>query len=191
VEPPSATILLHAWRGGEATALDRLLPLVYDELARIARGALRSERADHTLQTKALVHEAYIRLIDADVSWQDKAHFMAVAARTMRRVLVDHARSRRRQKRGGGAVKVELEDVAATIAAPSVDVLDLHDVLERLAAFDPRQASIVELHFFGGLNYDETAEAVGVSAATVDRDLRNAKAWMRHELSARGSRADE
>ena len=191
MEPPSATILLHAWRGGEATALDRLLPLVYDELARIARGALRSERADHTLQTKALVHEAYIRLIDADVSWQDKAHFMAVAARTMRRVLVDHARSRRRQKRGGGAVKVELEDVAATIAAPSVDVLDLHDVLERLAAFDPRQASIVELHFFGGLNYDETAEAVGVSAATVDRDLRNAKAWMRHELSARGRRADE
>lgn len=191
MEPPSATILLHAWRGGEASALDRLLPLVYDELARIARGALRSERSDHTLQTRALVHEAYIRLIDADVSWQDKAHFMAVAARTMRRVLVDHARSRRRQKRGGGAVKVELEDVTAMVAAPSVDVLDLHDVLERLAAFDPRQANIVELHFFGGLNYDETAEAVGVSAATVDRDLRNAKAWMRHELSARGKRADE
>lgn len=184
---PSATILLHAWRGGEATALDRLLPLVYDELARIARGALRSERDDHTLQTRALVHEAYIRLIDADVSWQDKAHFMAVAARTMRRVLVDHARSRRRQKRGGGAVKVELEDIAAVVAAPSLDVLDLHDVLERLAAFDARKASIVELHFFGGLSYDETAEAVGVSAATVDRELRMAKAWLRHELTAKGS----
>lgn len=191
MDAPSATILLHAWRGGEATALDRLLPLVYDELARIARGALRSERPDHTLQTRALVHEAYLRLIDADVSWQDKAHFMAVAARTMRRVLVDHARGRRRQKRGGGAVKVELEDVAAIVAAPSVDVLDLHDVLERLAEFDPRKASIVELHFFGGLSYDETAEAVGVSAATVDRELRMAKAWLRHELTTRGSAATE
>lgn len=183
---PSATILLHAWRGGESTALDRLLPLVYDELARIARGALRSERADHTLQTRALVHEAYLRLIDADVSWQDKAHFMAVAARTMRRVLVDHARSRRRQKRGGGAVKVELEDVAALITGPSVDVLDLHDVLEKLAEFDARKAAIVELHFFGGLSYDETAEAVGVSAATVDRELRTAKAWLRHQLTTQG-----
>lgn len=180
----NATILLQQWRNGEASALDRLLPLVYDELARIARGALRSERVDHTLQTHALVSEAYMRLIGADVSWQDKAHFMAVAARTMRRVLVDHARSRRRQKRGGGAVKVELEDVAAVISGPSVDVLDLHDVLERLAAFDPRKASIVELHFFGGLSYDETAEAVGVSPATVDRELRMAKAWLRHELTA-------
>ena len=180
---PSATILLHAWRGGEATALDRLLPLVYDELARIARGALRSERADHTLQTRALVHEAYLRLIDADVSWQDKAHFMAVAARTMRRVLVDHARSRRRQKRGGGAVKVELEDIAAVITGPSVDVLDLHEALDALAAFDQRKADIVELHFFGGLSYDETAEAVGISPATVHRELRFAKAWLRNKLS--------
>lgn len=188
---PSATILLHAWRGGEATALDRLLPLVYDELARIARGALRSERADHTLQTRALVHEAYLRLIDADVSWQDKAHFMAVAARTMRRVLVDHARSRRRQKRGGGAVKVELEDVAAIVTGPTVDVLDLHDALEDLAKFDPRKAEIVELHFFGGLSYDETAEAMGVSAATVDRELRSAKAYLRTQMTSRGGAATE
>jgi RNA polymerase sigma factor (TIGR02999 family) len=183
--PPdrTATLLLRAWRGGERDALDRLLPLVYDELASLARSALRSERAGHTLQTRGLVHEAYMRLVDADVPWQDKAHFLAVAARTMRRVLVDHARARRRQKRGGDAVRVDLDDVAVPVHGPSIDILALNDVLEKLAAFDERKSLIVELHFFGGMSYEETAEAVGVSPATVDRELRFAKAWLRHELT--------
>jgi RNA polymerase sigma factor (TIGR02999 family) len=184
--PPSdrrtATLLLQAWRGGDRAALDRLLPVVYDELSRLAHGALRGERPDHTLQTRALVHEAYLRLLDADVPFQDRAHFMAVAARTMRRVLVDHARARRRDKRGGGAARIDLDRVDLAAPAAGLDVLDLHDALERLAAFDARKSSIVELHYFGGLSYDETAEAVGVSAATVDRELRLARAWLRVEM---------
>ena len=179
----TATLLLRAWRGGERDALERLLPLIYDELASMARSALRSERAGHTLQTSGLVHEAYLRLVDADVSWQDKAHFLAVAARTMRRVLVDHARARRRHKRGGDAVRVDLDDVAVPVHGPSIDILALNDVLEKLAAFDERKSAIVELHFFGGMSYEETAEAVGVSPATVDRELRFAKAWLRHALT--------
>ncbi|MGE0453174.1 MAG: ECF-type sigma factor [Vicinamibacteria bacterium] len=178
----TATQLLRAWRGGNREALDRLLPVVYEELASLARGAMRGERRDHTLQTRALVHEAYLRLIDADVAWQDRAHFMAVAARTMRRVLVDHARAKRRHKRSGG-VRVEL-DASLASAGPGLDVLALHDALERLAAFDARKGQIVELHYFGGLNYDETAEALAVSAATVDRELRLAKAWLKHDLGA-------
>src|SRR5262245_8813057 len=179
----SATMLLHAWRGGDRQALDRLLPIVYDELAALARQALRSERADHTLQTRALVHEAYLRLVDAEVSFHDRAHFMAVAARTMRRILIDHARARLRDKRGGGALKVELDEVSVPAPAPSVDILALHEALERLAAFDARKSDVVELHFFGGLSYDETAEALGISAATVDRELRLAKAWLRVDLA--------
>ena len=178
----TATLLLQAWRGGDRAALDRLLPVVYDELSRLARGALRGERPDHTLQTRGLVHEAYLRLLDADVPFQDRAHFMAVAARTMRRVLVDHARARRRDKRGGGAARVDLDRIDLAAPEAGLDVLDLHDALERLAAFDSRKSSIVELHYFGGLSYDETAEAIGVSAATVDRELRLAKAWLRVEM---------
>lgn len=180
----TATYLLRAWRGGDRAALDRLLPLVYDELAGLAHQALHRERVGHTLQTRALVHEVYVRLVDADVAWQDRAHFLAVAARTMRRVLVDHARARRRQKRGGGAVRVDLDAAALPVDPPEADILDLNDALERLAAFDARKSAIVELHYFGGLSYDETAEAVGVSAATVDRELRLAKAWLRHELTS-------
>jgi RNA polymerase sigma factor (TIGR02999 family) len=179
----TTTVLLQAWRGGDRNALDRLLPVVYDELSGLARRALHGERSDHTLQTRALVHEAYLRLVDADISFQDRAHFMAIAARTMRRVLVDHARFRRREKRGGGAVRVDLDSV--DLPAPpdeGLDILDLHEALERLAAFDARKSAIVELHFFGGMSYDETAEAVGVSAATVDRELRLAKAWLKVEL---------
>jgi RNA polymerase sigma factor (TIGR02999 family) len=178
-----ATLLLRAWRGGDRGALDQLLPAVYDELAAIAHRALRSERADHTLQTRALVHEAYIRLVDADISFHDRAHFMAVAARSMRRILVDHARARVRDKRGGGAVRIDIENVDLPAPGQGLGILDLHDALERLAAFDPRKSSVVELHFFGGLSYDETAEAVGISAATVDRELRLAKAWLKVELA--------
>jgi RNA polymerase sigma factor (TIGR02999 family) len=178
----TATVLLQAWRGGDRDALDHLLPVVYDELSGLARRALRGERADHTLQTRALVHEAYIRLVDADISFQDRSHFMAVAARTMRRILVDHARARLRDKRGAGAARIGLDDVDLPAPGQSLDILALHDALERLASFDPRKSAIVELHFFGGLSYDETAAAIGVSAATVDRELRLAKAWLRVEL---------
>lgn len=179
---PTATVLLQAWRGGDRGALDRLLPAVYEELASLAHRALRAERPDHTLQTRALVHEAYLRLIDADIPFQDRAHFMAVAARTMRRVLVDHARARVRDKRGGGALRIDLDQAELPAPGQGLDILDLHAALERLAAFDERKSSIVELHFFGGLSYDETAAAVGISAATVDRELRLAKAWLRVEL---------
>lgn len=181
-EPRTATVLLQAWRGGDRDALDRLLPVVYDELSGLARRALHGERQDHTLQTRALVHEAYLRLVDADIPFQDRAHFMAVAARTMRRVLVDHARARRRDKRGGGAVRIDLDRVDLPVPDASLDLLDLHEALERLAVFDPRKSTIVELHFFGGLSYEEAGEAVGVSPATVDRELRLAKAWLRVEL---------
>lgn len=183
----SATRLLQAWRGGDRAALDRLLPVVYDELAGLAHNALRSERSDHTLQTRALVHEAYIRLVDADIPFQDRAHFMAIAARTMRRVLVDYARSRVRQKRGGGAIRVDIDKADLPAPDDGLGILLLHDALERLASFDPRKAEIVELHFFGGLTYDETAAAVGISAATVDRELRMARAWLKVEMAGRNA----
>ncbi len=179
----TATRLLQAWRGGDREALDRLLPIVYDELAGLAHHVLRSERSDHTLQTRALVHEAYLRLVDADVAIQDRAHFMAIAARTMRRILVDYARSRVRQKRGGGAGRVDIDKVDLAAPDSGMDILVLHDALETLATFDGRKAEVVELHFFGGLTYDETAEALGISAATVDRELRLAKAWLRVEIA--------
>jgi RNA polymerase sigma factor (TIGR02999 family) len=182
-ERQSATRLLQAWRGGDRAALDRLLPVVYDELAGLAHHVLRAERSDHTLQTRALVHEAYIRLVDADISFQDRAHFMAIAARTMRRILVDYARSRIRQKRGGGAVRIDIDKVDLPAPDGGIGILLLHDALERLASFDARKAEIVELHFFGGLTYDETAAALGLSAATVDRELRMAKAWLKVEMA--------
>jgi RNA polymerase sigma factor (TIGR02999 family) len=182
-----ATALLLQWRAGDRAALDRLLPIVYDELSDLAHRALRFERGDHTLQTRALVHEAYLRLIDAEVPYQDRAHFMAVAARAIRRILVDHARLRRRQKRGGGLVRVDADSVELPARSDGVDVVDLHEALERLAAFDARKSEIVELHYFGGLSYDETAAALGVSAATVDRELRLAKAWIRVELEGGAS----
>jgi RNA polymerase sigma factor (TIGR02999 family) len=179
------TQLLHSWRGvGSREAFDQLTTMLYDELQRIARGALRRERPGHTLQTQALLHEAYVRLIDAQVDWQDRAHFLAVAARTMRRVLVDHGKARGRAKRGGGAVLVTLTGsipVAAAAPAP-VDVLVLSDALDRLAAQDERMAQIVELHFFGGLTCEEAGEALGLSTRTVERELRAARAWLRRDL---------
>lgn len=184
-ETPDAgevTLLLRRWRGGDAVAAERLAPLVYDELRRIARGLMGGERPDHTLQPTALVHEAFLRLVDADVDWQDRAHFLAVGARVMRRLLVDHAKGRRRDKRGGGAVRVTLTPGVAATADRDADLLDLDRALETLASRDERQAKIVELHFFGGLTYDETGVVVGVSPATVKRDLRMAKAWLYREL---------
>ncbi len=182
--PPNATALLRSWRGGDRDALDRLLPLVYHELSLAARRALAGERAGHTLQTRALVHEAYLRLIDADVNYQDRAHFLAIAARTMRQVLVDHARARGRDKRGGGAVKVDLDDVILAAPEVSFDVIALHEALDRLSAIDARKAQLVEMHFFGGLNQEEAASALGVSLRTIERDLRVAKAMLRHDLDS-------
>jgi RNA polymerase sigma factor (TIGR02999 family) len=178
---PGATQLLMAWRAGDPSALDRLLPLLYTELARQAHLVLAREREGHTLETRALVHEAYLRLVDAEVDWKDRAHFLALSARTMRRILVDHAKSRLRDKRGGGCVRVTLE-CAGDLAAPAIDVLAVHQALDRLAAQDERKASLIEMHYFGGLNQEELAEAKQLSLRTVERELRMARAWLRRSL---------
>jgi len=176
--------LLIAWKNGDGTALERLMPLVYDELHALASRHLRGERPDHTLQTTALIHEAYLRLVGADVAWEGRGHFLAVAAQTMRRILVDHARGRSRAKRGGGERPVSLDEALVVSPDRGADVLALDEALARLSTLDERKARAVELHYFGGLTYDETAAALQVSAATVDRELRFAKAWLFRELTA-------
>ena len=168
----------------EQAVLEQLLPLVYRELRRQAAGYLRKERAGHTLQPTALVHEAYLRLIDQrDVRWQNRAHFFGVAAQAMRRILVDHARGRRRVKRGGADRRVTLTDAALIAEQRSVDLIDLDGALERLAALDPRQCRVVELRYFGGLSVEETAEALDISPATVKREWAMARAWLSAELN--------
>ncbi len=177
------TALLLQWQAGDRQALDRLLPLVYDQLHRIADRQLRRERQGHTLQPTAVVHETYLRLVDQRrANWQSRAQFFAVAAGMMRRVLVDHARGRRAAKRGGLVPHLSIEDVDAGIDPPSVDLVDLDDALGKLEALDADQARIVELRFFGGLTVEETAEVVGSSPATVKRDWHSAKAWLFSEL---------
>jgi len=180
--PGEISQLLVAWRNGDQDALQRLLPLVYNELHALARRHMRGERPDHTLQTTALIHEAYLRLCGADVAWEGRAHFLAVAAQTMRRILVDHARARSRDKRGGGIAPISLEAAAPVAPEASDELLALDEALTRLSALDERKAHAVELHYFGGLTYDETAAALDVSPATVDRELRLAKAWLYREL---------
>ena len=179
---PTVSALLVQWRGGDSSALERLMPLIYDELHQLARRQLRGERADHTLQTTALLHEAYLRLVGADVQWEGRVHFLAVAAQTMRRILVDHARSRARQRRGGRLQLVPIDDVNAVAPGPAMDLVVLDEALDKLAAMDGRKARAAELHYFGGLSYDETALALGISSATVHRELRVAKAWLYREL---------
>ena len=165
-------------------SLDHLTPLVYDDLRRLAARYMQREPVDHTLQPTALVHEAYLRLIDQrQVQWRNRAHFFAMAAGMMRRVLVDHARGRLAEKRGGGWDRVTLVEDQLAAAQGGVDVLALHESLERLAAFDPQQERIVELRYFGGLTIEETAEVVGISPATVVREWTIAKAWLRADLS--------
>jgi RNA polymerase sigma-70 factor, ECF subfamily len=179
------TGLLLAWRGGDEAALEQLVPLVHEELRRIARGCMRGERAGHSLQATALVNEAYLRLIGAQqVDWQNRVHFLAVSARLMRRILVDFARSKKYQKRGGGAQAVTLDE-ALIIAEPGKDLVALDEALDALAKMDERKAKVVEMRFFGGLTVEETATALGVSPDTVMRDWRLAKAWLLREL--RGS----
>ena len=177
------TKLLHQWSGGDKAALDELMPAVYGQLHRLASRCLRAERPDHTLRATALVHEAYLRLIDADVAWQDRVHFFAVSARLLRRFLVDHAKAHRRQKRGGGAEMIPLDEAVVVGPDSPVGLLELDAALERLAAQDRRKSEIIELLCFGGLTYDETAAALNVSAATVHRDLKLAKAWLHRELA--------
>lgn len=179
------TLLLRAWGEGDAQALERLTPLVYQELHRIARSYMRKERPDHTLQTTALINEAYVRLVDVrKVSWQDRAHFFAVCARAMRRILVDHARSRGYLKRGGGQIGVQLDAITELNWTPDSNILELDDALNHLSALDPRKGKVVELRFFGGLSVDETAEALGISPETVMRDWKLARAWLFRELTA-------
>jgi RNA polymerase sigma factor (TIGR02999 family) len=177
--------LLLAWRQGDVAALDRLVPLVHDELRRIARHHMRREREGHTLQASALVNEAYLRLIEINqVQWQNRVHFFAIASRIMRRILVDSARARGYQKRGAGAQRVTLVDELPVAAdAPGPDLVALDDALTVLAGVDERKCQVVEMRFFGGLSIEESAEALGVSEGTVRRDWRLAKAWLARELS--------
>lgn len=178
------TRLLLAWGQGRESALQQLIPLVYQELRRLAHLYMKRERPDHTLQTTALVNEAYIRMVDCQqVNWQNRAHFFAVSAQLMRRILVDFARSRAYQKRGGGAQLITLDDGLAASGQSGADLLALDEALEALAAFDSRKSQVVELRFFGGLSVKETAEVLRVSADTVLRDWRLAKAWLLRELS--------
>jgi RNA polymerase sigma factor (TIGR02999 family) len=177
--------LLADWANHDPTARDRLVPIVYEELRRLAHHYMRSERDGHTLQTTALVNEAYLRLAGLDaLRWRDRAHFFAMAATLMRRVLVDYARQRGRDKRGAG-VSVTSLDEHAIAPQPAVDIVALDEALERLSAVDPQQSRVVELRFFAGLSVKETAEALGVSAATVKRDWATAKLWLYHELTTR------
>ena len=180
--PESITDLLLKWSGGDATALEQLMPLVYDELRRLAARYLRRERANHSLQPTALVNEAYLRLVDQQkVEWQSRAQFYGLAARLMRNILVDHARSRQAAKRGGEQVRVSFDDHQGCVN-PEIEFLAVHEALERLATFDEQKAHIVELRFFGGLSIEETAEVIGIGHATVERDWKLARAWLRRDL---------
>jgi len=182
--PNEVTRLLLDWSGGDKAALDKLMPLVYDELRRLAHHYMGRERLGHTLQTTALVNEAFLRLIDQrSVEWQNRAHFFGIAARMMRRILVDHARSLRYAKRGGGALQVSLDEALVVSPERAADVVALDDALTALAAIDERKSQIVEMRFFGGLSIEETAELLGVSPGTVMRDWTLAKAWLHREIS--------
>jgi RNA polymerase sigma factor (TIGR02999 family) len=174
--------LIAKWRAGDAAALQALLPLIYEELRRVASKQLRAERANHTLQTTALIHEAYLRMVGGEgADIQDHCHFVALASRLMRQVLVDHARGRLAAKRQGG-IKVTMSEALELSTQPEVDLLAVDDALNRLSQLDPQQARVVELRFFGGLSILETSEALSVSAATVKRDWTTARAWLRREL---------
>ena len=180
------TQLLIAWSNGDKTALDKLMPLIHEELLRLAHHYMSRERPGHTLQTTALVDEAYLRLVNRkEVRWQNRAHFFAIAAYLMRGILVDHARSHAYAKRGGGARKIELEEATVVSQERAAEVVALDEALKELATFDPQQSRIVELRFFGGLTIEQTAEALGVSPATIKREWGSAKAWLYHELNKR------
>ena len=183
VSQQRVTELLTRWSQGDDAVLAELTPLVYEELRRLAHRQMGGERPDHTLQTTALVNEAYLRLADqTNPPWQNRAHFFAVAARAMRRILVSYARAQRSEKRGGGALKMELDEAAIVSPEQSKAIVDLHEALERLGTLDSRKARVVELKYFGGLNHDEIAEVMKISTITVRRDWAFAKAWLYEEL---------
>ncbi len=183
-QPSNVTQLLHAWTDGDRAVFDRLMPLVYDELRRLARRHLRRERPGHTLTTTALVHEAYLNLIDQNrVQWQNRAHFFGIAAQCMRRILLMHARKRSTAKRGGGQARLPLDDVVVISNERAEALLALDEALTRLEAVDARLAQIVEYRYFGGLTIEETAAVLGISKATVKRDFRTARAWLHRELT--------
>jgi RNA polymerase sigma factor (TIGR02999 family) len=184
-EPTSEiTQLLRGWRGGDRKALDALLPVVYKELQRLAHFQLRQERADHTLQSAALVNEAYLRLVGLNPpQWESRTHFFAIAAQLMRQILVDYARRHRAGKRGGGEGTLPLEDATMLSVGKDIDVVTLDEALKALAQIDPRKAQVVELRFFGGLSLEETAEVLKLSAVTVARDWSTARAWLHREMN--------
>jgi RNA polymerase sigma factor (TIGR02999 family) len=187
-KPEEVTRLLRDWCNGDRTALDQLMPLVYDELRRLAKNHMRSQLPGHILQTTAVVNEAYLRLVDqSSIDWQNRTHFFAVAAQAMRYLLVDHARSQLAAKRGGGVPHVELDEGAVITPERSAEMLALDDALNRLATLDSRQSQIIVLRYFGGLTLEETAEAIGVSAITVRREWAKAKAWLYRELGGKPS----
>ncbi len=186
--PHDVTQLLIAWTNGDQAARDQLMSVVYEELHRLARRYMRKESPGHTLQTSALVNEAFLRLIDQrNVHWQNRAHFFGIAAQMMRRILVDHARNRSSGKRGGGERPLSLDDGLIVSEERSAEVVAVHEALEQLAKFDARKSQIVELRFFGGFTIDETAEVLGVSPGTVMADWTMAKAWLRREISPQGA----
>lgn len=187
----AVSVLLAQWRNGDEQVLESLTPLIYENLRQIARRYMSSESDGHTLSATALVHEAYIRLIGADVPWQDKAHFLAVAAREMRRVLVDHARTNNRQKRGGDWRRVTLQDFDQASEQSTFDIIAIESALQKLSAFDERKARVVDLMVFGGLTATEAAEVIGVSEVTVRREWRMAKAWLGHELATHATPLDQ
>jgi len=183
---PDVTLLLKNWRDGNRAALDELTPVVYDELRRLASSYMRRERSDHTLQSTALVNEAFLKLCDQrQVEWKNRAHFFGIAAQMIRRILVDHARAHKAEKRGGGIGALSLDEAIGVPEKRDLEVLSLNDALEALQELDPKQARIVELRFFTGLSIEETAEVVGVSPATVKREWVAARAWLFREISRR------
>jgi RNA polymerase sigma factor (TIGR02999 family) len=187
--PKSITQLLIDWRDGDESARDKLFPLVYAEMRRLAHSYMRKERAGHTLQTSALINEAYIRLVDhKGMRWQNRAHFYAIAAQAMRRILVDRARHHLAARHGGSSRRVDIDQAALVTAERAPEIIALDDALTALAALDARQAQIVEMRYFVGLSADETAEVLGVSPVTVNRDWRAAKLWLLKELQADGSK---
>ena len=183
VSPHRVTQLLQQWSHGDDSALADLTPLVYKELRRLAHHYMEAQRPNHTLQTTALVNEAYLRLADqTNPNWQSRAHFFAVAARAMRQILVSYARSNRAQKRGGGGARIELDEAAIISPEQSKEIVDLHEALERLGTLDSRKAQVVELKYFGGLNYDEIAEVLNIARITARRDWEFARTWLYTEL---------
>ena len=181
--PANFTQLLTEWRSGHPQALDRLTPLVYEELRRLARGYMRGERGDHTLQATAVVHEAFLRLIQANVPLQDRTHFFSLASRLMRRVLVDHAKTKSRAKRNAGTRDLS-PSLQEEVPDDEFNMVALDDALESLTQLEPRLAQVIELHYFGGLTYDQLADALGASTATVHRDIRLARAWLLNEIGS-------